>query len=66
MFYFTRNESASQKVSIRKWSLKFQRSPVEFLPTSAGEKLSGVRLEVNNLVEVNIKQVKYVTCIHVL
>lgn len=45
------DESASQKASIRKWSLKFLRSPVEFLPTAAGEKLSGVRLEINNLVE---------------
>ena len=59
MFYFTRDESASQKASIRKWSLKFQRSPVEFLTKKKRKKLSGVRLEVNNLVEVNIKQVKY-------
>ena len=54
MFYFTRDESTSLNALIRKWSLKFQRSPVEFLFTPSGEKLSGVRLEVNNLVEVCI------------
>lgn len=54
MFYFTRSESTSQNASIRKWSLKFQRSPVEFLPIPGGEKVSGVRFEVNNLVEVYI------------
>lgn len=54
MFYFTRDESTSRNTSIRKWNLKFQRSPVEFLPMPAGEKLSGVRFEVNNLVEVCI------------
>lgn len=54
MFYFTRDESTSRNTSIRKWNLKFQRSPVEFLPMPAGEKLSGVRFEVNNLVEVTM------------
>ena len=52
LFYFARDESTSRNASIRKWNLKFQRSPVEFLPMPAGEKLSGVRFEVNNLVEV--------------
>lgn len=52
MFYFTRDESNSWNTSIRKWNLKFQRSPVEFMAARA--KLSGVRFEVNNLVEVCI------------
>ncbi|XP_020613236.1 NADPH:adrenodoxin oxidoreductase, mitochondrial-like [Orbicella faveolata] len=47
------DESTSLNAAIRKWSLKFQRSPVEFLPMPGGEKLSGVRLEINNLVESN-------------
>jgi len=54
LFYFTRDESNSRNASIRKWNLKFQRSPVEFLPMPAVKKLSGVRFEVNNLVEVCI------------
>jgi len=43
------DESNLWNTSIRKWNLKFQRSPVEFM--AAGAKLSGVRFEVNNLVE---------------
>ena len=36
----------------KEWTLKFQRSPVELLSAPGEERVSGVRFEVNDLVEV--------------
>ena len=47
-----RDESISQKTANKKWTLKFQRSPVEMLSAPGGANLSGVRFEINELVEV--------------
>ena len=47
-----RDESISQKTANKEWTLKFQRSPVEMLSAPGVEKLSGVRFEINDLVEV--------------
>ena len=47
-----RDESISQKTANKEWALKFQRSPVEMLSAPGRAKLSGVRFEINDLVEV--------------
>lgn len=47
------DESISQKTANKEWTLKFQRSPAEMLSAPGGAKLSGVRFEINDLVEQN-------------
>ena len=47
-----RDESISQKTANKEWTLKFQRSPVEMLSAPGRANLSGVRFEINDLVEV--------------
>ena len=52
----SRDESVSQKTANKEWKLKFQRSPVELLSGAIdGERVAGVRFELNDLVEVKSK-----------
>ena len=48
-------ENVPQKAAEKEWRLKFQRSPVAFLSAPGGGRVSGVRLELNHLVEVCIE-----------
>lgn len=45
------DKNDSQKTAKKEWRLKFQRSPVELLCSEDGKSVSGVRFEVNELVE---------------
>lgn len=47
------DESTSKMTVSKEWTLKFQRSPVELLSAPGEERVSGVRFEVNDLVEQN-------------
>ena len=51
-FSVLRDKNDSQKTAKKEWRLKFQRSPVELLCSEDGKSVSGVRFEVNELVEV--------------
>ena len=54
-----RDESISQKTANKTWTLKFQRSPVGMFSAPGGAKISGVRFEINDLVEVCFCQTFY-------
>ncbi|KAK2571701.1 NADPH:adrenodoxin oxidoreductase [Acropora cervicornis] len=46
------DETAPRRTANKEWRLKFRKRPVEFLSSADGNKLAGVRFEVNDLVEV--------------
>ena len=56
-FYFvpSRDETALRRTANKEWRLKFRRRPVEFLSSADGNKVAGVRFEVNDLVEVKTR-----------
>ncbi|XP_015762339.1 PREDICTED: NADPH:adrenodoxin oxidoreductase, mitochondrial-like, partial [Acropora digitifera] len=45
------DETAPRRTANKEWRLKFRRRPVEFLSSADGNKVAGVRFEVNDLVE---------------
>lgn len=53
--FFARDETASGRTANKEWRLKFRRRPVEFLSSADGNKVAGVRFEVNDLVEVKTR-----------
>ena len=50
--FFLRNTPQEDNTeTLKKFKLKFRRSPVEILSTDSG-KVSGIKFEMNNLIEV--------------
>ena len=53
--FLPRDETGSRRTAKKEWRLKFRRHPTEFLSSAEGNKVAGVRFEVNDLVEVKTR-----------